>query len=246
MSNIKLLIVEDNPLHQEQLYILLQSQPYDIVGIVSSAEEVLPALLRLQPDVVLLDIDLGESNDGIDIAHKINKLKPTPIIFTTARTDSETIRKAVTELPVSYLVKPIQAENLLPAIELAIFKNENSEHTESLTESTNYQKNSEAVFIKSRGELIKLSFQDLCAIEVEKDRYLKFITNDDEFLVRSSIKEILEKLPNYFIQVYRSIVVNINKLESINEFENTVVINGKDYALSNTYKKDILDKIKII
>ena len=245
MSKIKILIVEDNPIHQEHMYIVLRDTFCEIVSIVSNSNEVIPTLLRTQPDVVLMDIDLGEGNDGIELAKQINALKPTPIIFTTVRTDSETIHRAVSEFPVSYLIKPINQANILAAIELAIFKYKYDEKSLSQKESK-IQKNSEAVFLKMRDELVKVEFGHICAIEVEKDRYLKITTRDEEFSLRSSIKEILPKLPSFFFQVHRSTVINVNLLDSINDFDSTVIVQGKSYSLGQSYKKELTKSIRVL
>lgn len=246
MSKVNVLIVEDNPIHQEHMYIVLQDSFCEIVSIVSNSNDVIPTLLRTQPDVVLMDIDLGEGNDGIELTRKINALRPTPIIFTTVRTDSETIRKAISELPVSYLIKPINKENILAAIELAIFKYKFGEK-ELNQEEVKIQRKNEAVFLKMRDELVKVKFSSICSIEVEKDRYLKISTLDGkEYSLRSSIKEIRQKLPDYFLQVHRSTIVNINHLESINDFEGTVIVDRKTYSLGQKYKKELTQAIKIL
>lgn len=219
---------------------------YEIVGMINEAPKVMPALLRHKPDVVLLDIDLGQSTDGIQLAHQINKLLPTPIIFTTGRTDNNTIKDAIAEMPISYLVKPITKSNLIPAIELALFKNINVEYSNYTPSIDAIQKNSEAVFLQSKGSLVKVSFEDVCAITVKKDRYISVITTNDEHVLRSSIKEILKKLPDFFTQIHRSTIVNIRLLEKINDFEGTVTVNNKNYPLGNTYRQKLTNSINII
>lgn len=241
MSFIKILIVEDNILHQEQLYLELRDTSYKIVGVISESIDVIPAVIKSRPDVILMDIDLGEGKSGIELAREIMNIKPTPIIYTTGRTDLSSIQDAISTLPVSYLTKPINKDNLLPAIELALFKLANHESAEKNVDNVI---NPTSVFIKCKDELLKINLIDICAIVVEKDRYLKIITDNDSYLIRSSIKEMLEKLPDFFVQTHRSTVVNIHKLMSINEFESTVNVNHKSYYLGQTFKSNIFEKIK--
>lgn len=245
MSQIKVIIVEDNPLHQEQMYITLLDTSYDIVGMISEVPDVIPSVIRHQPDVILMDIDLGQGNDGIDLAHSIGKICPTPIVFTTGRTDSDTMHKAIQESPISYLTKPVRKENLMAAIELAIFKN-NTEVKTDHADIEAIQKNSEAVFIKLKGSLIKISFEDVIAVTVEKDRYVSVITKDDSYLIRSSIKDILAKLPSYFLQTHRSTIINMHLLNQINEYEGTVSAMGKEFPLGQSYRQKLNRYIKVI
>lgn len=244
MSKISVLLVEDNPLHQEQIYLHLQNSAFSIVDIISESEKVMPSVIRNKPDVIIMDIDLGEGDDGIKLSKEIDRLFSTPVIFATARTDHDTLKKALQILPVSYLVKPVTKENLVAAIELALFKTEN--RTPNVDFEKNYQSSKNAVFLKSAEYLVKVDFKDILGIMVEKDRYISVYTHDNEYLIRSSIKDILESLPNFFIQVHRSSIVNVHHIRSINDFESTISIAQKTFPLGGVYKKELLKRIKIL
>ncbi len=246
---MKILVIEDNPLHQEHLYIILKELNHEVVGIVGEASEVIPAVLRTQPDLILMDIDLGNGVDGIHLAAEIETLRPTPIIFSSGRTEREVVKSAISQNPVSYLAKPINQANMEAAIELAIFRMSNetakrrvlpSEHTEA------HRIINSSIFVKHGSIISKLNLQDIDAFVVAKDRYIKVVCGEEDYLLRSSIKEILDQLPDYFVRTHRSVAINLSKLTSINDFEGTVLVNEQEYPLGQTFKMKILEKINIL
>ncbi|MBM4299429.1 MAG: response regulator, partial [Deltaproteobacteria bacterium] len=73
------------------------------------------------PDVVLMAVGLRDL-DGISVAQQIMAPQPTPIILLTSRCDAGTIRRAVAAGIMGYLLKPLRAEELPAAIELALVR----------------------------------------------------------------------------------------------------------------------------
>jgi two-component system, response regulator PdtaR len=71
------------------------------------------------PDVILMAVGLADI-DGIEAARDVMKSQPLPIVLITSHFDPTTIERAKTAGVMGYLVKPLRAEELSPAIELAI------------------------------------------------------------------------------------------------------------------------------
>jgi CheY-like chemotaxis protein len=118
----RVLVVEDDPLVAYMLEESLQRIGYIVVGIVSTGPDAIRKAGEAKPDVVLMDIHLQGSMDGIAAAEKIMADWRIPIIFLTASTDEDTIQRAIRTKSQSYLVKPIQMKELFANIELAIHK----------------------------------------------------------------------------------------------------------------------------
>ena len=74
----------------------------------------------IEPDLVLMDIRLGEGADGIDAATAISKHMDVPIVFVTAHSDSDTLRRAKIVNPVGFINKPLRESDLKTTIEFAI------------------------------------------------------------------------------------------------------------------------------
>jgi len=123
MPNESILIVDDDRTTASIMQLLLNSFGYQVVGIASSAKEAIDIARDLEPDLVLMDIRLGEGADGIDAAMAISKYMNVPIVFVTAHSDSKTLRRAKIVNPVGYINKPLRESDLKTTIEFAITQN---------------------------------------------------------------------------------------------------------------------------
>lgn len=118
----RVLIVEDEALVAEDLKIAVTDLGYEMVGHADNAEDAVKKAVKLEPDVILMDIVLKGHKTGIDASHEIKAQMDLPIIFLTAYTDIGLIDKAKSTEPYAYLVKPFQERQLLASIEMAMHK----------------------------------------------------------------------------------------------------------------------------
>ncbi|MBC7902923.1 MAG: response regulator transcription factor [Gemmatimonadaceae bacterium] len=121
MSEIRVLIVEDEPIIAEHISGYLNNNDFKVSGIAYDSEEARRQLLQNTPDVVLLDINLGETEDGIDIAGLVRRKYRIPVLFLTSYADRETIHRAKQTEPGGYLVKPFEERALLASLEIALY-----------------------------------------------------------------------------------------------------------------------------
>jgi response regulator NasT len=131
MPPIRILIAEDNDLVSLTLEEYLKEQGYHVVGIARSGAEALNMNQRLGPDLIIMDIRMPEM-DGTEAAARIRKQRPVPIIMLTSYVEKDIIRKAEAAGALGYLVKPVTANELPPAISIAMarFKELQSLQTE--------------------------------------------------------------------------------------------------------------------
>jgi DNA-binding NarL/FixJ family response regulator len=115
---IKLIIVEDDQQIQELLRILLNGTPgFYCQAVFSTATEFLAALPDLQPDMVLMDIDLGDDLNGIEAVRRLRHLRADiPVVMLTVHEDSEAVFAALCAGAVGYLIKGIAPTELLAAL----------------------------------------------------------------------------------------------------------------------------------
>jgi two-component system response regulator LytT len=76
-------------------------------------------LQKENPDLILLDINLGDGPDGIDIAHYINQHYKKPFIFISSNTDAKTLERVKLTNPFGFIVKPFKASDIQTQINLA-------------------------------------------------------------------------------------------------------------------------------
>lgn len=113
----RLLIVEDEALVALELKARLEAMGYLVVGRAMTAPEALDCVRDTAPDLVLMDIRLGEGLDGIDAAETIQRRFKVPVVFVTAHSDDATLRRAGAAGPSGYVVKPVRDRDLRAAIE---------------------------------------------------------------------------------------------------------------------------------
>jgi len=109
MPGIKVLLVEDDWIIAKEIAYNLQDLGFEVTASVDNAEEAYRQIKSLQPDLVILDIDLSGEMTGIDLAKQLKQDGSTPFIFLTALADSQTIEKAKLAEPYAYLMKPVSS-----------------------------------------------------------------------------------------------------------------------------------------
>lgn len=236
MKKTRIFVVEDEPLIREDLIATLQELGYQVVGEAASAEETLSAISKKETDVVLLDISIEGSQDGVDIAHQINTKHGIPFIFITAFYDERTLERARATNPAGYIVKPWDEHNLKANIEIALIKKREEQQKIHLSE--------EPFFVKHGGTITSVKPQEIMYAE-SYDNYTFIYTQDQKFLVSQTLKSIEEKLkPSGFVRVHKSWLINVFKIDSISE--GRVYIQSKDIPLGRAYKSNLFNQIHLL
>jgi DNA-binding NarL/FixJ family response regulator len=120
MSELKILIVEDEPVIAENIAMYLNNYDFTVSAIAYDDEEAINQLTSNTPDAAILDINLDSALNGIQIADYINKNYQLPFLFLTSYADKETLEKAKAVEPWGYIVKPFNEKTLLASLEIAI------------------------------------------------------------------------------------------------------------------------------
>ena len=122
MSEVKILIVEDERIIAEDTKQTLESLKYKVCGIASSGEEAIRIVEDSDPDLILMDIKIKGPMDGIETAEKIHQKRDIPLIYVTAYADEETLQRAKITEPYGYILKPIRKNDLKIAVEIVLYK----------------------------------------------------------------------------------------------------------------------------
>jgi len=187
MSNISILIIEDEGVVAHDIARRIRKLGYDVADIKTSSTQALDYLKIHTPDLILCDIMIDGPMDGIDVAEEVFKSKKIPLIFLTALTDRPTLARAKKVLPYGYIVKPFDNHDLLTAIELALHKASVELERLSITEE-----NINQITISPVTEREFEMLQDICAgltnLQISESRYISVST------VKYHIGRLLEKM----------------------------------------------------
>lgn len=243
-KNNTILIVEDEMIIAANISLQLTHLGYEVTGIIPRAEEVLPHLWQLVPDIILMDINLKGNLDGIEMVHLIQKEYKIPIIYLTANSDEANFNRAKATNPYAFVSKPFKILDLHRAIELTLIRIQEEQNSEKNADLVSQEPFilSDCIFIRSHDKMVKVCINNILYIEAERN-YCKIHCKDKEHLLVMTLKDIEEKLTsNTLLRIHRSFIVNLSHIDEI--ATSHVVIAKKAIPLSADLKKKLLQHIQ--
>ena len=213
MSNIKILIVEDEP-HDLSLLkeLLLERTDIEIVGEVTKVSDLIPTTAKLNPDIIMLDVTLyGES--VFPVLPDFERAFPAVgVIFTTQSEINAKMGMEFSSYP--FLEKPYEPSELNAAIDKYYTKHKQSIETPNLEDRTYRIKNREGVFAFTPKDLIYVRTEN-------GKRAIEAFSIYGKFSLGKSIGEFQKEyeLPEYFFRM-RSFLINLSMIHAIKRNEN--------------------------
>lgn len=249
---LRVLIVDDERPARDKLKILLSQEPdIKVISECGNGTAALAALNELKPDLLLLDIQLPDT-DGFSLLKALPSEKLPFVIFTTAY-DQYAI-KAFDAHALDYLLKPFDHERLKEALHrarLAIRTQNDRMLTDRLLkilQGANSAPVARRLLIRAGGRVVFLAYDEIEWIDAAAN-YVRVNAGKASYMLRGSIGTIAEKLPaEQFVRIHRSTVVNarmIKELHPCNSGEFIVVLrNGKELSCSRGYRAGLRNLIE--
>jgi PAS domain S-box-containing protein len=195
-----ILVVEDEALTADDIQRTLARLGYEVPTPAGTAAEALDAAERLRPDLVLIDIKLRGTRDGIEAGAEIRRRFGFPIVYLTSQSDDATFARAIATSPHGYLLKPFHELELRIAIEVALRKHEVESQLAAIVESshdaiigeslggvvTSWNRSAARIFGYSAMEMVGRPCATLC-LPGRRDEY-------DEILRRVKLGEEVTRL----------------------------------------------------
>jgi two-component system LytT family response regulator len=208
------IIIDDEELARKRLARLLA--PYDhieIIGEAANGQEGLEKIEKLLPDLVFLDIEMPVFN-GFEM---LARLKHQPkVVFATAY-DQYAI-KAFEEDSIDYLLKPVEPERL----EKTIKKLQQTQQQlpdylqlQALMKQLQVKKEIKTLTVKIGDKIILVKLDTIVYVDAE-EKYVFLHTSDEKkHLTDFTISSLEEKLPEQFVRIHRSYVINSDYIKEI-------------------------------
>jgi len=108
----RLLIVEDQDVMAMTIAAVVRRLNYDLVGSAATSERAIELAMTCQPDVVLMDLGLKGSRDGVETARAIMAQSSARIVFLTGSADSDAIERMQSIDPAGIVLKPFRRTEL--------------------------------------------------------------------------------------------------------------------------------------
>jgi DNA-binding LytR/AlgR family response regulator len=229
---ITCIIIEDEPKAQNLIReYVLQTTFLQLLASFDHPLEAIDFTKAYNVDLVFTDINLPVFT-GIDLAEIVGK--HSKIIFTTAY--SEYAVKSYEQNAVDYLVKPITyARFLQGALKARELIERSSVVSEEVLDKSGF------TFLRSGKELIPVKWSETGYIEGHKE-YAAFLTEKGKVLVYRRMKDLEELVPQYFVRVHNSFIVNMKLIGKVEG--NTLIIFNKEIPITEKYKDKFWEKLK--
>ena len=244
MSNIKVLIVEDELIIAEDMKEMLHELDYEVTGIACDCNEAEDLLVKELPDIALIDIQLRCGDDGIALARSVKEKYNLPVIFITSHTDKNTVENAKTANPDGYVVKPFEKDDLYTSVEIALsnFLRLKSPRPDREDDSYFYQ---EFLFVKKKYQFEKLRIQDIQWIKSEGNYLEMYCKLNKKYVIRSTFADLFKIIPTKnFLQVHKSYVVNFNHIDFVRP--NEIVIDKNTIPIGKLYRENIRKRLNVV
>jgi two-component system LytT family response regulator len=259
--NIKVLIVDDEPIAREMIGILLAKHPQmQVVGEASNGEEALQLIAKHTPDLLFLDIQMPGMT-GLDLAQKLSSFNGH-IVFVTAY--DEHALAAFDLNAIDYLLKPFTKKRFYQMIEkvqarfqqasLSSFESKLLQLTQDYSQLKEQVQPQGAVpsgnetylsrFVARQAN--KIIFIDISEVEaiVAASDYIEVHHQGNKSLVSTTLSETESRLnPQDFMRIHRSYIIPIQQIKEISPYFNGeyffTMKNGQKYKSGRTYKAQV-------
>lgn len=214
--------IDDEPKALEGLALQVSKIPFiKLEETFISAFQAAAYLQDKSVDLVFLDIQMPDIS-GLEWLKSLSQ--PPSVIFTTAY--SEYAVESYELEAIDYLVKPIGFNRLLKAVNRAAkaIKKEKADH----------------IFIKSGYDIVRIDFSKLCFVEGASN-YVYFHTTEKKWSARMSLRDAIDILPDYFVRIHRSFIVNIRLIDRI--AANHVYIGEQILTIGREWREELLKTI---
>jgi DNA-binding response OmpR family regulator len=221
MKKLNILIVEDESLLALEFSTTIKKYGHTVVDYVTNATKAREVMQKEQIDLIIMDINLGREEDGIDLYKSFES--NAMLIYLTAYQDAKTISKAVETQPLGYLIKPHNENELFALLKLAEIKIQNADNRNiNINLSQGYTFNTKEEILYRNGSFIKLSSHELILLKLllqNRGNAVSYKTIEDEIWQdsapgASSLRTLLYRLrgklghelissePNYGVKLH--------------------------------------------
>ncbi len=245
-KNINVLIVEDDAIWQKIISTAITDAGFSIAGLAKNLDDALLLIDNIHFDIALVDIFIGDQSSGLTLGKVIRQKYNKPFIFVTGAVDSSIYDAAILANSSCYLTKPFSMESLILNI-----RNTVHQFNKQLELSKSIQSNNTDLFFfaKSGKQLKRIEWRDVICLRSDRN-YTKVITQYDElFMIRCSLQNALShiipaSIRTNFLQINRAEVLQVSHIKEL--VNNTVIINSKEFEVTDGYIKNFKEKINII
>lgn len=235
---IRTIVIDDEPLALQQLAAYVAQVPFlELAAQCLSAVEARDIISRERIDAIFIDINMPDMN-GMDFVKSLQA--PPIVVFTTAYSEYAVDGYRVDA--VDYLLKPFGLDEFRRAA-LRVKKRyelENAVAAQPAAATAAPPADDGNIFLKTDHRAVRVAVDSIRYVEGMSE-YLKIhVEGQRPFVVLLSMKKLEERLPDYFLRVHRSYMVNMRKVMEVTK--NRIVMDHDTYLPVGDMYKEALSK----
>jgi two-component system LytT family response regulator len=213
----------------------------------SSVASGIEAIERIQPDILLLDIQMPDGS-GFDLLEQV-ETRNFEVVFVTAH--QEYAIRAIKTSALDYLLKPVELSELKNTLENAITSLDNKKDLSAQYETllNNIQSDKKKIILRTIESLYIFDINDIVRCQSERN-YTNFFINDGRKIIISKTLKEYEDILQYplFLRCHRSHIINLNYLDRYDKSNGGTIVmkDGSEVPLSRSSKDrffEILDNL---
>ena len=161
MEKKRIMVVEDEGITAMRIQKSLEKMGYIVTSTLFSGEEAVKKASEDKPNLVLMDIILEGKMDGIEAAGHIHSRDNIPVVYLTALSDEEMMKRIKETRPFGYIVKPFDERELSIVVEIAFYKHEMEQRLRQHKDELEVKVNERTAELESTIELLQMAEKKL-------------------------------------------------------------------------------------
>ena len=231
---IRVLAIDDEPLALQQLTAYIQKIPFlELAGQCQSALEAREIMNREIIDAIFCDINMPDLN-GMDFVKSL--ATPPLVVFTTAYSDYAVEGFKINA--VDYLLKPFGLDDFRRAANRLKDRISPDGGSASVAiPQEDAEEDDDTLFVKTDYRVVKIAISNIRYVEAMSE-YLKiYLTNQPKPIITLySMKKMEERLPDYFMRIHRSYIINLKQIQEVNK--NRIIMDSETYLpIGDNYRE---------
>ena len=239
----KTIIIDDEQPAIQRLLELTANFPlaFEIIGQATNGKEAISMIHEKTPDLIFLDIQMPGMN-GFELLQHLEKI---PIVIFCTAFDHYSLQAFETN-SIDYLMKPVKLERLEQTVnKLGFFRNDlHPEKIRELIKELSFhtaRKAMTSIAVRNGSKMIFVKLEEVAYFK-SGDKYVSLYTKQGkEIITEQTLLQLEEKLPEYFLRVHRSFILNTQYVKEVqtyfncrysivlNDFLQTKIITGRNY-----------------
>ncbi len=255
-----ILIVEDEALLYKRMKTVLLREHFSVADYTPSVAEALEQIQKHTPDIVLLDINLQGEATGIDLGKILHEQYGIPFIYVTEFDDDQTFYKGLATQHEHFIVKTkprLNPTEIIRAIYTVLQKQEkqNIPSQQGVIGLVDYLRDLRAVG-ENTITRVPIPYEQIAFFTTDirdngeqlKDNYIWLLRTDGkEFLIRSSLSDLLRHLPSCFVQISDCCIVNLSpELLQGRINGSRLSIMDREFTINRSFLKNVNKRIKLL